>query len=113
MSYVFRTLMADEGNMGGRRAPSSVRYLVYHYTANDGDTAMANARYFARNRVAASARYFVDDAEVVRSVPEERTAWAVGGRKWDDCADTGGGAFYGRCVNANSISIEMCDTARD
>lgn len=101
------------GNYGARRSPGAIKYLVYHYTANDGDTARANAGYFASNTLQASAHYFVDDGQIVRSVGEYYTAWSVGGGKWADCPQTGGGRFYGLCTNGNSISVEMCDTLRD
>ena len=36
------------------------KYIVIHYTANDGDTAVNNGNYFKNNAVKASAHYFVD-----------------------------------------------------
>lgn len=107
------TVPCHPGNRGGTRRLSDVRYLVYHYTGNDGDTAMANAKYYRDNVVRASAHYFVDDREIVQSVADEEIAWAVGGRKWKDCAQTGGGTLHGVVTNANSISIEMCGTLGD
>ena len=100
-------------NRGGRREAAQIRYLVYHYTGNDGDTGGNNARYYRDNVVGASAHYFVDDASITRSVPDLAVAWAVGGKKWSDCKRTGGGKLYGVVTNTNSISIEMCDTCRD
>lgn len=100
-------------NYGGMRLASDVRWLVYHYTGNDGDSAANNAAYYARTVVKASAHYFVDDGGVTRSVPDLYVAWAVGGQKWSDCDRTGGGTLYGVVTNANSISIELCDTRRD
>lgn len=61
----------------------------------------------------ASAHYFVDDDSITRSVPDNYVAWSVGGAKYSDCAETGGGKLYGIANNYNSISIEMCDTKRD
>lgn len=106
-------ILCNRANYGERRDASAVRYLVYHYTGNDGDTARANAVYYANATVKASAHYFVDGTEIVQSVPELYTAWSVGGKKWSDCAQTGGGTLHGVVTNANSISIEMCDTVRD
>lgn len=106
-------ILCNRANYGERRDASAVRYLVYHYTGNDGDTARANAVYYANAAVQSSAHYFVDDTEIIQSVPELYTAWAVGGKKWIDCAQTGGGTLHGVVTNANSISIEMCDTVRD
>jgi N-acetylmuramoyl-L-alanine amidase CwlA len=95
------------------RSTSSIKWIVIHYTGNDGDTAKANANYFANNVVKASAHYFVDDNCVYRSVPDNYTAWSVGGSKYNDCSSTGGGKYHGQCTNANSISIELCDTVRN
>jgi N-acetyl-anhydromuramyl-L-alanine amidase AmpD len=106
-------ILCNRANYGELRDASAVRYLVYHYTGNDGDTARANAVYYANATVKASAHYFVDGTEIVQSVPELYTAWSVGGKKWRDCAQTGGGMLHGVVTNTNSISIEMCDTAHD
>lgn len=103
----------NSANYGGRRDKSAIKYLVYHYTGNDGDRAANNAVYFRDNVVQASAHYFVDDESIIRSVEDLRVAWAVGGKKWADCGQTGGGAMYGIVTNTNSLSIEMCDTRRD
>lgn len=80
---------------------SSVKYIVLHYTGNDGSTAWQNAHYFNTSRVEASAHYFIDNDSVYASVPEGDTAWAVG-------AKYGTAPYWGKCTNANSISIEMC-----
>lgn len=106
-------LLCHPGNRGGARNPDDIRYLVYHYTGNDGDRAVNNAKYYQSTVVGASAHYFVDDEEIYQSVGDLFIAWAVGGRKWSDCRQTGGGSLYGMVTNANSISIEMCDTVRD
>lgn len=100
-------------NYGGKRAASAIKYLVFHYTGNDGDRAENNALYYQNTTVQASAHYFVDDDSVYLSVDPLYVAWAVGGSKWKDCPQTGGGKMYGIVRNANSISIEMCDTRRD
>ena len=107
------TVLCHPKNHGGSRQASQIRYLVYHYTGNDGDRGANNARYYRDNIVGASAHYFVDDDSVTRSVDDLLIAWAVGGKKWADCAKTGGGKLYGVITNTNSISIEMCDTRRD
>ncbi len=104
---------ANPGNYGGTRTASQIKYLVIHYTGNDGDHDEANANYYRDNVVEASAHYFVDDDSITRSVPDLRVAWAVGGKKWSDCAQTGGGTMYGVITNTNSISVELCDTKRD
>ena len=113
MSYTLIEQLAAPGNYGGSRAASQIKYLVFHYTGNDGDAARNNAAYFQNNVVKASAHYFVDDACVYRSVPDLRVAWAVGGSKYANADLTGGGTMYGIITNTNSISIEMCDTIKN
>ena len=108
-----RKYPANAGNVGGTRAASGIRYIVIHYTGNDGDTALNNAKYYASNVVKTSAHYFVDEKEVIQSVDDLRIAWAVGGKKYPSCAQTGGGTLHGRCLNANSISIELCDEKKN
>ena len=49
------------------RGKEDIRYLVIHFTANDGDTAKNNADYFARAEISTSAHYFVDENEVWQS----------------------------------------------
>lgn len=79
------------------------KYLVLHYTGNETDTAKANANYFRSVNRGSSAHYFVDETSVYQVVDDNDTAWAVG-------RDYGGGRLFGKCTNANSISIEMCST---
>lgn len=81
-----------------------IEYIVIHYTANDGDTALGNASYFARARVGASAHYFVDEKEVWQSVQDVDTAWHCGG----SLQGSSGHTFHGKCKNYNSLGIEMC-----
>lgn len=105
--------LANSWNYGSSRKADQIEYLVIHYTGNDGDSAKNNAAYYQRTVVGASAHYFVDDNTVYRSVPDLRIAWAVGGKKWADCNETGGGTMYGVVTNTNSINVELCDTVRD
>jgi N-acetylmuramoyl-L-alanine amidase CwlA len=106
-------VLAASGNHGGYREPEQILYLVIHYTGNDGDKAMNNAKYYRNTVVKASAHYFVDDEEIVQSVEDLTVAWAVGGKKWSDTGKTGGGTMYGKITNTNSISVELCDTVRN
>ena len=101
---------ANRSNYGGKRSNADIKYIVIHYTANDGDTDEGNGNYFANNIVGASAHYFVDDDSITRSVPDDYIAWAVGGNKYKY---TKGAAFFGKCTNADSISVEMCDTKKN
>ena len=97
-----RVDLAHRANYGVRRG--KIEWIVMHYTANDGDSGMSNARYFqkALNPVA-SAHYFVDDREIVQSVPDEYVAYHCGAYKYR----------HPFCRNYNSIGIEMCDSKRD
>jgi N-acetylmuramoyl-L-alanine amidase CwlA len=110
MSYTLhKDLKAKSISYGDSRAASSIKYIVFHYTGNKTDTAKANANYFATsNTRAAGAHYFVDDTTVYQSIDDLKIAYAVGGSKVSEGVAAGGGTLYGKCTNANSISIEMC-----
>lgn len=112
MSYILHTdIKAKAVSYGGTRSASTIKYLVYHYTGNKNDTAIANAKYFkTTNTRAAGAHYFVDSKDVYQSIDDLRIAWAVGGAKYSNCNVTGGGTMYKKVTNTNSISIEMCST---
>lgn len=56
-----KSLLANPKNYGGKRSTSAIKYIIIHYTANDGDKAASNGRYFRDRIVNASAHYFVDD----------------------------------------------------
>lgn len=105
--------LSKRNNYGNHRNTSSIRYIVIHYTANDGDTDEANANYFATGIRKASAHYFVDDDSITQSVLDDYNAWSVGGSRWSNYKQTGGARLYKKCTNANSISIELCDTQKD
>lgn len=74
------------------------KYIVIHYTANNGDTAKGNCNYFASANRNVSAHFFVDTKEIYRSVLEKNRAWHCR-------ADT---YKHKECRNSNSIGIEMC-----
>lgn len=104
MSYIFKTNIANKQNYGGVRALNTIKYLVYHYTGNDGDTDEGNGKHFHNHIVKASAHYFVDDDSVTQSVPDNYVAYSVGGK-----CQSSHHPLYKVCTNSNSISIEMCD----
>lgn len=108
-----KTALANKENYGGSRNAKDIKYIVFHYTGNDGDSDESNARYFQEHIKKASAHFFVDDDSVTISVPELSVAWSVGGEKYPSCGRTGGGKWNGKCTNFNSISIELCDTKRN
>lgn len=77
----------------------SIKYIVIHYTANNGDTAKNNLNYFANNQnLSASAHYFVDENEVCQSVKDADTAYHCGAKTYK----------HKVCRNSNSIGIELC-----
>lgn len=96
MTYPFIQCNA-ENFKPGRSSP--VKYIVVHYTSNNGDTAKGNATYFSGNVVRASANFFVDENEVYLSVSEQDTAWHCG---------TTGAYKHPDCRNTNSIGVELC-----
>lgn len=104
MSYIFKINIANKQNYGGARALNTIRYLVFHYTGNDGDSDESNGKYFHNHIVKASAHYFVDDDSVTQSVPDNYIAYSVGGK-----CQSSHHPLYKVCTNSNSISIEMCD----
>ena len=91
------SIACNPQNYGGLRA-GGVRYIVIHFTAGDGDTARDNGVYFARNKVGASAHWFVDETSAVLSVPENRVAWHCGASVY----------VHPECRNSNSIGVELC-----
>ena len=101
MNYPF--IPCNESNYKKGRI-SAIKFLVIHYTGNNGDTAKNNCDYFARtaNR-GASAHYFVDENGVYQSVKDADTAWHCGTKKT---------YYHPTCRNANSIGIELCSRKR-
>ena len=95
-----------------KRNRNTIHYIVIHYTGGTGDTARNNADYFATgNTRAAGAHFFVDQkGNIARSIPMNRTAYAVGGDQRS--GRKGEAAYFGRCTNFNSISVELCDNAK-
>ena len=99
-----KTNFANPKNYGGTRSLDSIKYIVMHYTANDGDTDENNGKYFQNNYVGASAHYFVDGDSVTQSVPDNHIAWHCGSSY---------GYKHKECRNSNSIGIEICDERRN
>lgn len=113
MAYTLKTQVANKSNYGNKRNTSDIKYIILHYTTNDGDTDENNGKYFANNIVKVSAHYFVDDDSITQSVPDDYVAWSVGGSKYANCATTGGGKYYGKATNANTLNIEICDDVKN
>lgn len=99
-----KTNLAHRGNYGDKRAVSTIKYIVIHYTANDGDTDEGNGNYFKNNDIDTSAHYFVDDDSVTQSVPDNYVAWHCGTKYTYK---------HKECRNANSIGVEICDDIKN
>lgn len=112
-NYTLKTNFADKSNYGSSRSTSSIKYIVWHYTANDGDTDEANGKYFNSPNRNASAHYFVDDDSITQSVPDNYVAWSVGGNRYENYKTTGGAKLYSIAKNANTLNIELCDTQKN
>lgn len=98
-----KTNLANRKNYGNSRNVNTIKFLVIHYTGNDGDTDENNGKYFHNNVTGTSAHYFVDDDSITQSVPDNYTAWHCGGKVYR----------HKECRNANSIGIEICDDVRN
>ena len=98
-----KTNLANKNNYGSQRQLSAIKYIVIHYTANDGDTDEGNGNYFHNNVVGASAHYFVDDDSVTQTVPDNYIAWHCGAKTYK----------HASCRNTNSIGIEICDDVKN
>lgn len=110
MALKFKKEMAHRSNYGGARSVDDIKYIVIHYTGNNGDTAANNCRYFQGANRNASAHYFVDGGDYVyKSVPVKSVAWSVGGFY---SQSGGAGSYYKKCTNANSLSVEMCNCVK-
>ena len=98
-----KTNLANPKNYGGTRSTGNIKFIVIHYTANDGDTDENNGAYFKNNVTGTSAHYFVDDDSVTQTVPDNRIAYHCGAKSYK----------HSTCRNTNSIGIELCDDVKD
>ena len=105
------TALTNTHNTSPRKV--AIRYIAIHYTAGTTSkkgSARNTANWFANPKnTNGSADYIVDDGEVVRYNPNPKTryTWAVGDKFK---ASKGGGKWYGKCTNRNSISVEICSS---
>lgn len=80
-----------------------IEYIVIHYVGAVS-SAKNNTIYFKSTYRGASAHYFVDDNSVWQCVADKDIAWHCGG----GLQGSGGHEYYKKCLNSNSIGIEMC-----
>ena len=78
-------------------------YVVIHYVGAVS-TAKNNVDYYARQKLSASAHYFVDGTSIWQCVEDGNRAWHCGG----GLQGSGGHSFFEKCTNSNSVGIEMC-----
>lgn len=96
-----------------------IEYIVIHYTAGLSSVvgrAKGSVKNFALATRKASADFVIDDGDTVYQYNPDIAnyrCWAVGGSKYNSCSWSGGGKFYDKCTNKNSISIEMCPNKID
>lgn len=76
---------------------SRIKYIVVHYTGNNGDTALSNTNYFKSYR-GASAHYFADETSIYQSIEDKNIAWHCIAASY----------FHSECRNHNSIGVELC-----
>ena len=91
--------------------PGKPEFIVVHYTASVADAPSQIAFFNRSSTRGASADFFVGwDGRIYQYNMEipKRYSWAVGGGR----QSRSGGAFFGRCLNRNQISIEMCCKSR-
>lgn len=105
MGYTIKKNYAHKSNYGESRNLATIKYCVWHYTGNDGDTDEANAKYFTTANRQASAHRFIDDDSITCSVKFSHIAW--------HCGSETGKYYHNECRNYNSIGIELCDTKHD
>lgn len=74
-----------------------IKYIVVHFTANNGDTAYGNTNYFKSYR-GSSAHYFVDENGIYQSIEDKNIAWHCGAKKYK----------HSTCRNSNSLGVELC-----
>lgn len=118
MNVKIKQDLAHRNNYGSKRDTKSIKHIVVHYTANDGDSDEGNANYFnqdlkANGKNIASAHYFVDDDSITQSVPDDYIAYHCGGGVIESSRKYDGGSKHSVVTNSNSIGIEMCDDKRD
>lgn len=99
--YTIKENIINHKNYGNKR--TSIKYIVIHYTGNDGDSDESNTKYFKNTIVSASAHYFVDNDSITNTVPDDYTAWHCGAKVYR----------HKFCRNSNSLSIELCDSIKN
>ena len=89
----------------------TIKYLAIHYTAGSSSAPGVAVRMKDswEKSLRASADFGVDDRDMVQFNPDPKNykCWSVGDAK---NPYSGGGQLYGKAVNSNTISIEICSS---
>lgn len=105
-SVIYKPLSVHVSHLKGR----PIEYLAIHFTAgSNSKPGRAQGVYNTFVSRQASADFAVDDRDIVQFNPDLKNyyCWAVGDSKK---SSRGGGKFYGKATNRNTISIEICST---
>lgn len=88
-----------------KRSKDNILYIVCHYVGALGD-AKANTEYYKSTYVGASADFFVGFTGDIWQANDYYNyySWHCGG----GLQGYGGSTYYQKCLNKNSIGIEMC-----
>lgn len=91
------------------RLKRHIKGIIIHNTGNEKDTAWGNCHFFSKdgdNTREAGAHFFVDqDGKIGRSIPMNRSAYAVGNPSGSYLP----GTYNNVLNNSNTVSIELCD----
>ncbi|MGC5326629.1 N-acetylmuramoyl-L-alanine amidase [Brevibacillus sp. SYSU BS000544] len=90
-------LLANKNSRPGTKI--TPKGLVIHWTANEGKgaNATANRNYFNKPSTQASARYIVDDKQIVRCLDETEMGYNVGAK-----------SLVSKCVSTRTVIIKQC-----
>lgn len=92
-----------------KRTKNDIKYIVVHYVGALGD-AKANTDYYKNTYVGASADFFVGHTGDIWQANDYYSAysWHCGGGLQSSWRENGGASHYQKCMNSNSVGIEMC-----
>lgn len=92
-----------------KRTKDDIKWIVIHYVGALGDS-RNNAEHYATSYVGASADFYVGHTGEIWQGNNYYThySWHCGGGYQSYWTKDGGGQYYKKCTNPNSIGIEMC-----
>jgi N-acetylmuramoyl-L-alanine amidase len=92
----------------GKSPMAVIRAVIVHYVGNPGSTALENRNYF-NSIEEVSAHYIVGlKGEVIQAVPDEKTAFHAGYKKYTELADAEFMQNGVRMHNDWTIGVESC-----